>query len=124
VAAIGWRETFCFLAPDAARTCVSDDGGHGIMQLTASFPDPGWDDPATNIGYAYDHFIGPALDYWHGLEKFQGDALVKLVAATYNAGLSAAIQGHAEGDVDKYTTNAYGSGVLAIYASLRDTGKP
>jgi hypothetical protein len=123
VASIAWRETLCTMSANDAQVCVSGDGGHGIMQLTASFPYD-WTQPEMNIGYAVDTFLEPALQHWHGLYQEVGDRLVKLVAATYNEGLGAAVKYHAQGDVDLGTTNDYGAGVLAIYTSLRDNRTP
>lgn len=111
LAAIAKRES------DFTPAVVSADGGHGLCQLTASWPDD-WADPATNLAYAWHVFLRPAIDYWHGLERYTGDDLVRLVSATYNEGLGAAIAWHARGDVDGGTTNHYAEGVLENYKSF------
>jgi hypothetical protein len=100
--------------PDAA-TVISGDGGHGVMQLTASYPDD-WADPAANIDYAIMQFLKPAEDFWAA--QFQGEELVKAIAAEYNAGRGKVLQGHEEGDLDKYTTEGYGARALATYEKL------
>jgi hypothetical protein len=123
LASIAWRETLSVMPPEAAATCVSGDNGHGVCQLTTSWPDS-WQDPETNIRYAWVEYVQPAIRYWHGLMGYAGEPLVKLVAATYNEGLAAAITYHNEGNVDAGTTNDYGNGVLQIYQSLVSTGKP
>ena len=100
---------------------ISGDGGHGIMQLTSSYPND-WQDPATNIAYAIEHFIVPAWNYWANANAFsaaqQGEALVKCIAATYNAGLGNVQEGFERGNVDLYTTNNYGERAVANYAAL------
>jgi hypothetical protein len=65
----------------AAELNISFDGGHGLMQLTSSWPTD-WAEPA------------------------------------YNAGYGNAQAGHAEGDVDKYTTNRYATRALAHFTAL------
>jgi hypothetical protein len=123
--AIAWRETISGEGSSqwTAATVVSSDGGHGLYQLTASYPDD-WQDPRANCEYAIDEFLRPAVSYWHGLEGYSGDDLVRLVAATFNAGLGNARAGHGAGNVDLYTTQNYAAGVLAIYKALIATGKP
>lgn len=102
--------------PETGLLPNGDNAGHGIMQLTSSWPDPGWDNAWTNIAYAVDHFLIPALVAWK--DSLQGDDLVRAIAASYNAGLGKARQGHCEGDVDKYTTNDYGARALKEYTAL------
>ena len=118
--AIAFRETIqgeiSGLWPSAA-TVISGDGGHGLCQLTSSFPE-NWDDPIANVDFAIEHFIEPALNYWHGLQQYSGDLLVLLVAATFNEGLRAAEKYHASGDVDAGTTDEYGHAVLGFYQKL------
>ena len=104
-----------------AKTVVSGDGGHGIGQLTSSWPD-NWQDPVANITYAVEHFMVPALQDWQNL--LHGDDLVRAIAATYNAGFGQAWNGHVLGDLDMYTTDRYGERALATYRSLTTTGKP
>ncbi len=102
-----------------AATIVSADGGHGLFQLTSSFPST-WEDPLANADYAVVHFLYPAEVFW--AEKgFQGDDLVRCIAAEFNAGRGGAEQGHAEGDVDKFTTNHYAARALAHYTALKGT---
>jgi hypothetical protein len=116
--AFAWRETIReYGAGSAGKMSDNNDGGHGLFQLTESYPD-NWADPTMNALYAIDYFIKPALDYWHGLENFCGDTLVLLVAATFNEGLGKARQYHAQGDVDAGTTDEYGHGVLGYYKNM------
>jgi hypothetical protein len=100
-----------------ASTVVSGDGGHGLCQLTSSWP-PDWANPTENAQYALDEFLLPALRYWHGLHLYTGDNLLRLVAATFNEGLGAAEKYHAEGNVDIGTTDNYAAAVLAIFHKL------
>ena len=108
------RTVYKFLTiPYAAIPCnvtVSDTD-------TSSFPE-NWDDPIANVDFAIEHFIEPALNYWHGLQRYSGDDLIRLVAATYNAGLGGAIKGHEAGNVDLYTTDGYAGAVLGFYQKL------
>ena len=118
--AIGWVETIsgevAGLWPSAARV-ISGDGGHGLFQLTSWVPD-NWDDPAVNTGYAIRDWLLPDVQYWNRQRAQVGDALVKCVAASFNGGLGGAQRGFDEGDVNKYTTNGYGSRVVAAYHRL------
>lgn len=113
VYAIKVNETGSSLVPDV----VSGDGGHGWMQLTSSYPDPGWADPYTNVLYAIQHFILPAEDFWAG-KGYQGYDLVRCIAADYNEGEGAAWRDHMAGDVDWHTTNHYADRALAHYRAL------
>jgi hypothetical protein len=106
------NETGSSLTPDV----ISDDGGHGWMQLTSSFPS-NWADPYTNVVYAVERFLLPAEAYWAG-RGFTGDDLVRLIAAEYNAGRTAAEDGHAQGDCDLYTTDKYAARALSHYQAL------
>ena len=120
VYAMAWRESISLEVDGAipsAATVVSGDGGHGLLQLTASFPD-NWAIPYDNTLYAIDEFILPAIRYWHGLQGYCGDTLALLVFATFNEGLSAAEKYHASGDVDAGTSDEYGHGVLANLTKL------
>lgn len=114
VGAIKMNETGLGQGP-ATEWDISGDGGHGIMQLTSSFPDD-WEEPAGNIGYAIRHFLMPAYEYWK--QTLQGGDLIRAIAATYNGGLGNAQAGHDEGDIDKFTTNRYGERALAHYINL------
>ena len=102
-----------------AATVVSGDGGHGLFQLTSSWPNPGWDDPYTNALFAAEHFFMPAEAVWTSAPySLQGDDLVRAIAATFNAGLGNAVAGHNQGNVDAYTTDGYGARALAHYQQL------
>jgi hypothetical protein len=101
-----------------AATVISADGGHGLGQLTASYPD-NWSDPSANADYAVSVFLVPAVNYWHGNMQLTGEALIKCVAATYNAGLGNAQLGFTDGNVDEYTTgHDYGRRCIAVYNAL------
>ena len=107
----GWIES---VAPGkTAATYVSGDGGHGVFQLTSSFP-PNWDDPEANAAYAIHVFLFPAVHHWAAF-NYQGADLVRLAAATFNEGLTEAIKDHAAGNVDLDTTDHYAARALACY---------
>ena len=110
--AIKWNETADL--PNAA-TIVSADGGHGLFQLTASYP-PNWDAPYVNALYAITDYLFPAETYW--ADQAQGDDLVRCIAAEFNAGRAQAIKGHDAGDIDAHTTNHYAARALATYQRL------
>lgn len=95
---------------------VSDDAGHGLMQLTASWPE-GWQDPETNIEYAAVNFVRPAYDYWQG-QGMLGDDLIRCTGASFNGGLGGAQAGHRRGNVDLYTTNNYGHRLVAQFHQI------
>jgi len=77
-----------------AANVVSNDGGHGIFQLTSSYPQL-WQDPYTNAEFACANFIAPAWEFWSGQPyNLVGDALVRAVAAEFNAGRGLALAGH------------------------------
>lgn len=108
----GWQETIKVAGwigtlGATPTTFISGDGGHGIMQLTASYP-PNWQDPQANAAYAIANFLTPAVQYWNSTFSVTGDALIKCVAAEYNAGRASAQAGHKLGDVGKYTTHTAG----------------
>ena len=98
-----------------AATVISDDGGHGLLQLTSSYP-ANWADPYANVLYAIDNFLRSAETYWSA--ELQGNNLIRAIAAEYNAGRSQAIAGHEAGNVDLYTTNSYGQRALDMYLRL------
>jgi hypothetical protein len=102
--------------PNACEV-ISYDNGHGLFQLTYSWPE-NWTDAYTNAAYAVTQFLRPAEDYWAGVRGEQGDDLIRCIAAEFNAGRTQACAGHDEGDVDKYTTNRYGARALSNYHSL------
>jgi hypothetical protein len=120
-----WQETIKVDGMDAA-SAVSDDGGHGLLQLTSSYPS-NWEDPQANAAYAITNYLEPAIAYWNGVRGIEGDALVKCVAAEYNAGRTNAINGYNEGDVGTYTTHtdgvSYADLVLKYYQQL-SSGQP
>lgn len=117
VGAIKMNETGLGHGPDTEND-VSFDGGHGIMQLTSSWPS-NWQDPHANIQYAVEEFMrGAYASFTSPPYSFSGDTLVKAIAAAYNAGFANAVAGHNEGDLDKYTTNNYGARALTHYHNL------
>ncbi len=122
--AIAWHESIQGEANGkwTAATVVSGDGGHGLFQLTSSWPSD-WIEPAANARFAMSQFLIPAGEYWSALVTSRA-ARVKCIAATFNAGFGNAMAGHAEGNVDKYTTDGYGAAVLAIYSKLIASGRP
>lgn len=131
--AVAWRETIEEYGSGAAGVLADNgDGGHGLMQITpedwwsaemtAEWDALAWQDAPQNVAFALKWFLLPALSYWAPFE--QGEALVKCVAAEYNAGRSAVIAAHAKGNVDLATTNGYAEAVLGFYLNLASTGKP
>lgn len=100
---------------------VSFDGGHGVMQLTSSFP-PDWADPAANIRYAIVDYIAPDWKSWKAAEpSLQGDDLVRCIAAGYNGGFERALQAHRAGNVDRATYSGhYAADAVANYHRLVD----
>lgn len=121
LAAHGYVETLEVLPPEEARTYLSYDGGHGIMQLTSSFPTD-WQTVVSNLVWAANQFIIPALETWYHDYGYTGDTLVRCEAATFNAGLNAALRGHFQGNVGMYTTTSegitYDVRVLNAYKTL------
>jgi len=124
---VAWRETlgsasWILATYGTSPTCtVSEDGGHGIFQLTSYVPSD-WSDPFTNALAAAHVYFKPDLYRWHSIFNLSGDDLVKCAAASFNAGWDQASQWHEDGDVDAYTTRQngvpYGEGVLANYHAL------
>ena len=123
--AIAWHETISGEVSGqwTASSVISADGGHGLCQLTASWPD-NWDDAQANAVYACKNFIIPDALYWYRKYGYTGETLVRCIAASYNAGISGAEAGHIIGNVDCYTTNRYAAKVLGFYRSIVATGKP
>jgi hypothetical protein len=105
---------------DDASTVISNDGGHGLAQLTSSYPTD-WADPTANAQYAVTNFLLPDMAVWTEQFGVTGDILIKCVAASYNAGLAGAEEGHSQNDVDLYTTDEYGQAVLNIYYDILNT---
>jgi hypothetical protein len=102
----------------SAATVVSADGGHGLFQLTSSFP-VNWRDPYTNALFACEHFFMPAEAFWSSPPySLSGTALLRAIAASFNAGLGNALAGHRRGDVDAYTTAHYADRARAHYDAL------
>jgi hypothetical protein len=106
---------------------ISDDGGHGPMQLTSSYPSD-WDVPESNFRWAINQFISKAWQVWtvgvpdlnegrgFGLE---GDDLIRAIAASYNCGIGTAIDAHNEtGNVDAWDTDNYGARALTHYHAI------
>ena len=114
VGAIKLNETGLGQGPHT-ETNVSFDGGHGIMQLTSSYPSD-WQTPHSNIAYAVEHFLKPDFNYWKS--HLQAEPLIRAIAASYNAGLGNAQVGHNEGDLDKFTTQRYGERCYSKYFEL------
>lgn len=92
------------------HTLLMPDGtnaGVGIFQLT-SFHPKGWRDPYICSVEAIKIWLFPAEQYWHGNYGLQGEALVRAVAAEFNAGRGNAEAGHRGGDVGRFTTYSHG----------------
>ena len=121
--AIAWRESIEEYGSGAA-TVLSDngDGGHGLFQITEPPIPHNWQSAYVNACHAIDDFITPAETFWATFE--QGEALVKCIAAEFNAGRSQALEGHEQGDVDMKTTDDYAAAVLGFYQHLVLTGHP
>ena len=120
----GWMETM----GKTPANFISDDGGHGIFQLTASYP-PNWQVPYANACYAVIQYLMPAIKYWNSTYGLLGDQLMRCVAAEYNAGRSNAEAGHNHGDVGMFTTkdadgNEYPDLVMKYYHQLAAGQKP
>jgi hypothetical protein len=123
--AIAWRESISGEVHGSwdARTILSGDGGHGLFQLTSTFPE-GWDNENINVRYALSNFLIPALHQF-ARRGLCGDYLARLVAASFNAGERAAWEAHLAGNVDLATTgNNYASSVLATFHRLIKGDKP
>jgi hypothetical protein len=117
--AIAWRESISGEVHGSwnAATVLSGDGGHGLFQLTSEFPE-GWDDEDINVRYALSNFLIPDLHQF-ARRGLRGDDLVRLVAASFNAGATAAWEAHLTGNVDLATTgNDYSACVLETYQRL------
>lgn len=103
--------------PDTGLLPNGDNAGHGIMQLTSSWPSD-WANPSSNIEYAIAHFIKPDLEQAVIDTGLQGDGLIRFVGAAYNSGYGAALRNHNLGDVDLGDTNRYGDRVLKHFNDL------
>lgn len=119
--AVAWRETVRGEMNHewTASTIVSSDGGHGVFQLTSSWPNPGWDNPETNTQYALHHFLIPGM-YYFAAKGMRDEALIRCIAAGFNAGDLTVWEDHVTyGDVDIGTANHdYAADVLRQYTSL------
>jgi hypothetical protein len=118
--AIAWRETIrgekAGLWPSAVNV-VSGDGGHGLFQLTSSWPSD-WESINANIAYALSHFLVPTMHFFAGAGQ-RGEALIRCIAAAFNEGTQTAYLDHLLGNVDIGTTgHDYASDVLAQYQRL------
>lgn len=100
---------------------LSNDGGHGIMQLTSSYPS-NWTDPTANISYAIAHFIEPDWQSWKEADpSLAGDDLIRCIAVGYNAGFGTALAAHRAGDVDRVSYSGhYGVDAVRNYHALLD----
>ncbi len=121
--AIAWRETLgvagwikATYGVDPADF-ISFDGGHGVFQLTASYP-PDWNDVLQNALYAIDDFYEPYLQDWLA-RGYTGTTLLQLAADDYNAGDTPVDIAHKAGRADSATTGGnYGSDVVLSYNNL------
>lgn len=124
--AIFWRETIFGETQRWWNACtvISPDGGHGLGQLTSSVC-ANWQDPRTNARYAVENFLIPARDFMlHKDPALAGEALIRCIAAAYNAGPETAWNAHLEGNVDRVTTQDYASAVAQYYDNLLAQGHP
>ncbi len=118
--AICWEETLKVMLPAEALGFISTDGGHGLFQLTSSYPAQ-WTQPDQAAAFAIEQFLLPALQFWGHDYHLAGADLIRAAAAEYNAGRQNAIQGHLAGDVGMYTTGGdYDVRVLSDYQDLVD----
>ena len=117
--AIAWRETISGEKAGlwvSAATVLSDDGGHGLFQLTSSYP-ADWENVQINAEYALEHFLVPGLQFFAD-RGLRGDNLVRCIAAGFNSGEEAAWENHLRGNVDLGTTDNYAQSVLSNYHRL------
>lgn len=124
--AVAYRETIVSQlngSIPSAASYVSYDNGHGLCQLTSSWPDL-WEDPETNAAYAIRYFLQPAVTFWNESMGYSGLTLLKCVFAEYNAGRGQAMAGHLLGDVDMYTSNGYAQACLYYFENLATKGSP
>ena len=102
-----------------AATIVSTDDGHGLFQLTSSWPAK-WNDPLANARYAIGGWLVPSMHHYATVHGLAGDELVKAIADSFNAGDAVVCRACREGtDPDRATSGRdYGSDVLANYKRL------
>jgi hypothetical protein len=115
-----------------AATVVADDGGTGLCQITqedwwSSEMIFDWNaitrtNPYDNTCFALRYFLIPAEEFWVANYAFQGNDLIRAIAAEYNAGRNLALAGHNAGNIGLYTTPEngvlYTDHVLANYTKL------
>ena len=99
------------------------NAGHGIFQLTSSWPassNPAdnWSNASANARYALAEFLQPAWLFWTSNTELEGEYLVKVIAASFNAGLLAAWNAHLSGNVDAIDTDDYGARAVRHYLEL------
>lgn len=117
--AVAWRETIRGERNGKwnAASVISGDGGRGLFQLTSSYPDD-WERPDRNCHYALEHFLKPARDFFVA-EGLLGEALIRCIAASFNAGIETAWEAHLAGDVDRCTTGCdYAADVFHVYSAI------
>ena len=100
----------------SAATVLSADEGHGLFQLTSSYPSD-WTDVNANSRYALEHFLVPSLDFFAG-RGLTGVSLIRCIAAGFNSGNETAWENHLRGNVDLGTTDNYAAAVLNNYQRL------
>jgi len=105
--------------PGTDHLADGSNAGHGIFQLTSSWPS-NWADPRANADYALRHYLLPAIAFFRDqIPTLVGSDLIRCAAAAYNAGEGGAWQGHVErGDVDAFDTDHYGVRALTHFAWL------
>jgi hypothetical protein len=108
-----------FGASAATIMSTNGDGGHGIFQLTSSFPD-NWQDPQVSAQYAIKNFLMPAVQNCLASMYLSGDQLVRVASDVYNEGWGAEQISHSlYNDADFLTTgHDYGQRALAAYKEL------
>jgi hypothetical protein len=126
--AVAFRETIVSQENGSIKSAseyVSFDQGHGLFQLTSSWPD-NWHDPETNCAYAIKYFLQPAVTFWSDPTGYNlsGLPMLRCVAAEFNCGRSNAIAGHKVGNVDLYTSGNYATAVEGYYLTLLNKGTP
>jgi hypothetical protein len=108
-------------------TLLMPDGsnaGRSPWQLTESWPQQ-WQDPWIASRYALTQFLAPSFQYMLFMDgSLSGLELVKLGCAGYNAGPGAAWAAHVAGNVDRATTNNYGSRAVAYFTALLEGRNP
>lgn len=106
----------------SAASVVSGDGGHGLFQLTSSYPSD-WENVDANVSYALERFLVPAMAYF-AERGMRGDGLVRCIAAGFNSGDETTWEDHLRGNVDLGTTNDYAEAVLTNFNRLISGEEP